>query len=226
MRSARYLFLCSVLLLVSGQAPMPTGGTVTGEVEMDKHGKLLPEPADVWVYLEDVERPRARPGTGWTAPIVQKNNRTFDPRVLLIPVGATVTFPNKDTEEHNVFSPAKGDNEMWDLGRYGPKKTNSKKFLVADEYAIYCDLHKEMSATIKVVPTRHFVRVTDGRFTLTNVPPGRYKVVAWAPGSAEVKSDVLEVVAGVTRAVPNLNLHWGALNTIHLRMDGTQYPYP
>lgn len=193
---------------------------------MDKNGTLVKNAADVWVYLEDVKRLRARPGTGWTATIEQKKPRTFDPKVLVVPVGATVAFPNKDREDHNVFSPANGSNPMWDLGRYGPKKTNSKKFLDLDEYAIYCDLHKEMSATVKVVPTRYFVPVIGGRFKLTGVPPGRYKVVAWAPGSAEVKSDVVEVVAGATRPVPSLHLHWGTLKTVHLRMDGTQYPYP
>ena len=157
---------------------------------------------------------------------MQKKSRTFEPKVLVVPVGATVAFPNKDTEDHNVFTPERIRDPLWDSGRYGPKKTNARRFREAQEYAVYCDLHKEMSATIKVVPSRHFAHVVDGKFSIANVPPGRYKVVAWAPGSAEVKSDVIEVKADATTPVPALNVHWGALNTVHLRIDGTQYPYP
>ncbi len=230
MRSPRYLVLCTMVLVLSGQAPAPpAGGTITGTVEVDKKGTVVTQAKDVanvWVYLEAVKPPRVRPGSGWTETIVQKS-RTFEPKVLVIPVGATVGFPNKDREDHNVFSPDKDTrNPQWDLGRYGPKKTNTKQFFTVNEYAIYCDLHKEMSATIKVVPSRYFVKVVDGTFTLANIPPGRYKVVAWRPGSADAKSDVIEVVTGATVSVPPLNVHWGELDTIHLRMDGTQYPYP
>jgi plastocyanin len=220
----RLLLPFAVLLLVSGQTPAPPPtGTVTGAVGMDRKGTPIANPKDVWVFLVDVTRPRTRLVRDWTTTIVQKKSRRFEPKVLVVPAGATVGFPNEDREDHNVFTPARGDDPQWDGGRYGPKKSASRIFNDVDEYAIYCDLHKEMSATIKVVPSRYFVDVKNGTFTIPSVPPGRYKVVAWAPGSDEVKSDVIEVKAGTTTPVPPLNVHWGALDTVHLRADGSPY---
>lgn len=226
MRSAPYLLLCCLLLLVSGQAPAPTGGTITGEVEYDKNGTILTAPKDtkdIWVYLEDQKRSRTLPGKGVTATITQKG-RQFSPKVLVVPLGATVQFPNKDSEPHNVFSPPVGSDAQWDLGRHGPKVLPVKKLLELNAYEIYCDLHMEMRANIKVVPSRYFVAVKNGKYTFANIPPGRYKVGAWAPGSDDVHSDVITVVAGATTVVPLLNPHWGALSSVHLRADGTPYP--
>ena len=49
-----------------------------------------------------------RPGTPVSAEIYQKD-RAFHPHVLVIPVGSSVDFPNRDNTQHHVysFSPAK-----------------------------------------------------------------------------------------------------------------------
>ena len=61
----------------------------------------------------------------------------------------SVSFPNDDKDEHNVFSPT---DPPFDLGRYRTdKKGKAHRFEDADEFDIFCDIHREMWAKVKVV---------------------------------------------------------------------------
>ncbi|MDQ3333644.1 MAG: hypothetical protein M4D80_00560 [Myxococcota bacterium] len=227
----RKLALIIIALSIAnlGQAPAVKGGTVTGTVVAVSKGKPI-KTTDVWVYLEGTAAPKASVGEGVTANIVQKDTE-FTPKVVVIPKGGKVFFPNRDPEEHNVFSPAvkKNDYFGFDLGRYGPdKKGRHRKFFELGEFDIYCDIHKDMWSKVKVVPTRYFTRVVDGKFTLTGVVPGTYTLVAWAPDSRESRSaQPFEVKANETRAAESLNVQYVMSTGGHRRVDGSEYPpYP
>ena len=61
---------------------------------------------------------------------------------------------------------------------------NGYTFNEAGEVEIYCNIHPQMAASALVVPNKLFARLKgDGTFEIPNVPAGRRKVVAWAPGS-------------------------------------------
>jgi hypothetical protein len=144
------------------------------------------------------------------------------PHVLVVPVGAEVAFPNYANEDHNVFSPT---DPPFDLGRYGPEKHGkTHRFEDADEFDIFCDIHREMWAKVKVVDSAFILPVTDGQFTFKDVPPGTYKVVAWTPNSAETKSEKVTVTedSAVTLANP-LHLQVTLKTGCHDRHDGTPY---
>jgi len=211
--------------LLAGSTPSPPTGTVSGKVKAFKAGKAMASDG-AWVYLEDLgPRPERRPGQSVTEAITQKSIQ-FSPRVLVIPVGATIAFPNKDPIEHNVFSPFLDQRNVgFDLGRYGPNKQGkTRKFLEAGEFSIYCDVHKDMSATVKVVPTRYFARIAkDGTFSIPNVPPGRYRVNAWAEASLDVKSDPFDVTANQTIEITPLHLQIGNPPMTHLNKTGDPY---
>lgn len=227
MRNPRYMLALVAFAFLAGSGPSPDTGSVRGKVGAFKVGKAAPT-TDVWVYLEDLgTRPDRRPGKNVTATITQKGIQ-FSPRVVVIPVGATIEFPNRDEIEHNVFSPIK---EKWgfDLGRYGPsKKGKTWKFLEPIEQAIYCDIHRDMSATVKVVPSRYYAHVAaDGTFAIDGVPPGRYKLWAWAPASRDVRAGPFEIAAGKVEDVGELHLQLGQLPATHLNKSETPYPiYP
>jgi len=223
MRAARYLIACSVVLLVSGQAPAPAGGTITGTVTVFDKAKRVDEP-DVWVYLELMDRPPSLPGKDRQAAITQKNVK-FAPKVLVIPVGTTVAFPNKDPIEHNVFSPWIDARRLgFQNGRYpAGKGGKAQTFGQPGVFNIYCDIHASMSATIKVVPTIYFAEVRDGTYQIPNVPPGRYKVGAWSPKTNDNKSDVIELAVGETKAIEPIHLHRRSITPAHDRWDGTPY---
>jgi plastocyanin len=223
---AHYLVL--VLVLLGADTPPPSGGTITGTVVAVKDGKPVARD-DVYVYLEPAQKPRRRkslPGDGQKREIVQKDER-FVPRVLVVPAGTEVWFPNvevkRESNTHNVFSPT---DPIFDLGRYGPdKKGKSHRFVDVEEFDIFCDIHPRMWAKVKAVDSAHIAPVVGGRFKLANVPPGTYKVVAWVRNSPEVRSNPVVLTAGATVALDReLHLQVKTRSGCHDRKDGTPYP--
>lgn len=214
--------LIATLALATDASSEPRGGTVTGQVRIFDEGKPGKRD-DVWVYLEAVPRRRGGSETPPAREIRQVKER-FVPNVLVVPVGTTVTFPNYDHQEHNVFSPTDPPGQF-DLGRYDEDhKGKPWKFDDPAEMEIYCDIHKNMWARIKVVDTdaRWIAKVgADGKYSIGDVPPGKYKVHVWTYASSEVVKAV--TVAGAeTVAVDEAHVSLGKIPS-HLRKDGSQY---
>jgi plastocyanin len=113
------------------------------------------------------------------ARLAQKD-QTFVPRVIAIPVGARVDFPNQDPIYHNVFSFS--PTRRFDLGKYPRGSSRSVDFPRAGLVNVYCDIHSDMEAFILVVPNRAFARPdAAGQFALPDLPPGDYRLHAWHP---------------------------------------------
>jgi plastocyanin len=128
----------------------------------------------VVVYLEGDLPALAAPAT---AEIAQENRR-FVPDTLWIPAGSTVSFPNFDPIFHNVFSLSKP--KEFDLGNYPKDHTRTVVFQKPGVVFVNCHLHPNMSAAIVISPNRFGVKAApDGKFTLADVPPGSYTIVAW-----------------------------------------------
>ncbi len=186
---------------ISGQPAMPgrtgpTGptGRITGRVLLShvrgarlpstayapravgpRGGGALPEIRSVVVYLKGApfagSLPLAR------EEIVQEGE-AFTPRVLAIPQGSTVSFPNGDPIYHNVFSLSSA--ATFDLGRYPQGQSRSRTFTKPGLVKVYCQIHSHMSASIVVFDHPYFVVPDlDGTFTLPQVPVGRYQIVGW-----------------------------------------------
>lgn len=159
-------------------------GTVVGRVS-------VPEGEPVgYVYVENV----------YGAPlknesvVIEQSKKQFSPGWAVIQKGTTVKFPNLDNIYHNVFSRSPGNS--FDLGMYNSSdEPKSHTFFEPGPVDVYCNIHPRMSASVLVVPNRHFVKVkADGTFQLDGVPAGKRKVVAWAPGSV-ASSEWVEVEA-------------------------------
>jgi plastocyanin len=173
-------------------------GSVSGTVIVNTPG----DDTVAYVYVLDDSDPA---GTIYPYEEIGQNHQQFDTKLLVIPKGTTVYFPNNDTEEHNVFSPPP---LPMDLERYGPTKAKGKGkgkkprgpshlYDVAGEFDLYCDIHKDMKAKIRVMPSKHFAPVnTDGSFKL-EVPEGKQRIVVWTQNAYDqgVKQSVT-VVAG------------------------------
>ena len=111
-------------------------------------------------------------------------DKEFSPHVLVLPVGSTVTFPNHDPFNHNVFSLS--EENPFDLGLYGRGETKAVKFSRAGIVRIFCNVHPQMSALVVVRDNPYYSQPSsDGSFTIDAVPAGRYVLHAWherAPG--------------------------------------------
>jgi plastocyanin len=135
-----------------------------------------------------------------------QRNRRFDPRLLVIPVGSTVSFPNEDPIFHNVFSLSKA--KQFDLGYYPAGQTRVMKFNEAGIVQVYCHLHSNMYAAIVVVPNQWYARpADDGTFSLTGLPPGRYGIVAWHMSGGFYRKEVTMPKTGDADVVINMPVH-------------------
>jgi plastocyanin len=147
------------------------------------------ERSHVVVYLEGAQEN--------AAPIpaqMEQQNRRFSPDLVVIPAGSSVSFPNFDPIFHNVFSLSKP--KSFDLGNYPKGQTRMVTFPKPGIVAVYCHLHPNMTGTIVVTPNPWGARVdAGGQYTLADVPPGKYTVVAWHKTGGTFRKTI-EVVAG------------------------------
>lgn len=145
---------------------------LTGQV-VDAAGAPL---ADAVVFLED-GAPAAP-----TAATMDQVDKQFVPRLLVIPRGTTVSFPNRDQIHHHVysFSPAK----TFEIPLYKGEQGAPVVFDEVGAVKLGCNIHDWMSGVILVVPNGVFaVTGADGTFTLRDVPDGWVTVVAWHEAS-------------------------------------------
>ncbi len=147
-------------------------------VELGADSELDPlefERSHVAVYLEGGTNSAA---TEFPKVSMEQRDRRFVPDLVVIPAGGTISFPNFDPIFHNVFSLSKA--KSFDLGNYREGQSRLVTFPTPGLVAVYCHLHSNMAASIVVAPSRWAVRVDkDGVFSLKDVPPGTYTVVAW-----------------------------------------------
>lgn len=110
--------------------------------------------------------------------VIATERKTFVPRVLAVPVGASVRFPNKDPILHNVFSTAK--EASFDLGLYGRSEGDSYRFTQAGVIRVYCNVHHAMVAHVLVLDTPFFTRPdAQGRFRLVGLPAEAGELFVW-----------------------------------------------
>jgi len=127
-------------------------------------------------------------------PQMEQQNRRFSPDLIVIPAGSTVSFPNFDPIFHNVFSLSKP--KSFDLGNYPKGQSRMVTFAKTGIVAVYCHLHPNMAGTIIVTPNRWSTRVdAQGQYTLADVPPGKYTVLAWHKTGGTFRQSI-EVTAG------------------------------
>jgi plastocyanin len=127
------------------------------------------------VYLEDAG---IVPNRGASA-VVDNHGMSFTPFITVVHEGGRVVFSNTDPFPHNVFSP---DNEKFNLGMVQMKGSSSHIFKSAGVYSLLCNLHPNMLGYVVVSPSSYFAKANaKGQFTIKDVPPGSYKITAWAP---------------------------------------------
>ena len=194
--------------------PVPTG-TVTGTVKVTDDGKdVSGTEVVVWV----VGPPTAPGPDKVTATIKQTNDKRFVPDLVAITAGERVEFPNTGATLHNVFS----QKPKFDLGSFEQNKTKSQQFKDPGTSEIYCNIHPEMVATVVVVPHSYHASVDkNGKFTIPNVPPGKWKLFGYTRRAAKPVFAEIVVTADGTTTQP-LTIPRGA-ETKHLNKFGTDY---
>ena len=175
-------------------------------------------PATAVVYAEPIDAAASRAPRRLT--LAQKN-KTFQPRVLAVPLGSTVDFPNNDGIFHNVFSMS--GPQPFDLGLYRAGDTRARTFTTAGTYRVFCNIHPQMTAIIVVAPSGFAtLAAPDGRFTL-DLPPGRYRMTAVSERSSPVSVETTSTQGAST--APELTLDESAWAFAqHKNKFGKDYP--
>jgi plastocyanin len=138
------------------------------------------------------------------------DGRSFSPRVVVIPVGSTVIFPNHDPFNHNVFSLS--DPNAFDLGLYGRGEKGEHRFRRPGLVRVYCNIHPRMSGFVLVVENAYFAQPgADGSFTIEGVLAGTYTLHAWHERAPELTREI---------TVPE-----GGLDGQDVALDASAYQY-
>src|SRR5262249_18209212 len=143
------LALAALLLLPGGRARSAPHGALSGSV-VTVDGKGRHPRAGVVVSVDGDED---SPSVG-SPPKIRQRDAAFDPALIVVTVGTTVEFPNEDKIFHNVFSlsePAK-----FDLGLYKSGTSKSVTFRRPGVVDVYCNIHPQMVAKIKVMANAHW----------------------------------------------------------------------
>jgi plastocyanin len=122
-----------------------------------------------------------------------QRNKHFEPGLLVVPVGSVVDFPNADPWFHNVFSLYRG--KRFDLGLYQAGAQRSVKFDRVGPSYLFCNIHPEMKGVVLAVDSELF-NISDkaGRYTIPDVPAGKYWLHVWYENA---KPDVLKTLQRV-----------------------------
>ncbi|MCE7796563.1 methylamine utilization protein [Sphingobium sufflavum] len=167
------------MALLVGLAAM-TSPCVAGTLDLrvvDSAGKPVPDA--VVTVVPAVGIPSGPISFPWGTTMAQENIN-FQPHVLIVPVGATIRFPNHDTVRHHIYSfskPAKFEFKL-----FGKDETRSYRFTTPGAVALGCNIHDKMSAFIKVVSTPYAGKsAANGSVRITNLPEGAAQVTVWHP---------------------------------------------
>src|ERR1700679_1178928 len=89
-----------LVLLVALAGPLPARAGDIVVVLKDAKGQPV---ADAVVTYAPDQGARRATHFAWP-PVMAQHNIAFAPHVLIVPVGADVSFPNEDTVRHHVYS--------------------------------------------------------------------------------------------------------------------------
>lgn len=137
-----------------------------------------PHAEDVVVWLSPVDpKTPMRPFQSGQLRLTQ-HHKSFEPHLLVVPVGSVVEFPNRDPFFHNVFSLF--DGKRFDLGLYEAGSTRNVSFDRPGISYIFCNIHAEMSAVVVALDTPYFgISNRRGEIVVAQVPAGHYVMHVW-----------------------------------------------
>ena len=162
-------------------------------------------------------------------PRLTQRNKSFEPHLLVVEVGTTIDFPNRDPFFHNVFSLF--DGKRFDLGLYEAGATNSARFDRVGVSFLFCNIHPEMSAVVVAVNTPYYaISDRSGRASLAEVPDGKYELHVWSERGLpdDLKNQTRAVtISSTNRTLPPIRLLGNpSISTAHKNKYGQEYVPP
>ncbi|HET8796328.1 MAG TPA: carboxypeptidase regulatory-like domain-containing protein [Thermoanaerobaculia bacterium] len=154
----------------ASQHPTPQ---LSEEVVLGPGGEL----ANVLVYVKNAPNTPVPPNPA----LLDQKGCIYVPHVTAVQAGQAVKIRNSDPTLHNVHAMPKV-NSQFNIGQPVQGMTNDHKFDKVEPapFVIKCDVHGWMKSYMAVLPhSYHGVSQANGSFSIANLPPGNYTLVAW-----------------------------------------------
>jgi plastocyanin len=196
---------------------------------LSRNGHKSKDSSNAVIWLspmgEAVNPPRQDPAH---IPQLVQKNKTFQPPLVVIPMGGKVEFPNHDPFFHNVFSLF--DGKRFDLGLYESGTTRFVQFDKAGVSFIFCNIHAQMTAVVVALATPYFgVSDARGDVSIADVPAGRYSLQVFHSGvaAADLKALSREItVAPGETTLGSVNIVESDVTDGHKNKYGRDYDRP
>jgi plastocyanin len=135
-------------------------------------------------------------------------HKMLEPRLLVVPAGNVIEFPNHDPWFHNVFSVPRS--RRFDPGLNEAGAPKAVTFDHTGFSYLFCNIHPKMMATILTVDSTYFgVSDKTGHISIGNVPPGRYVLHVWYENAAPQVLEGLQrtiFVGDANRSLPTISI--------------------
>ena len=141
---------------------------------IDKKGRGVSQ-AFVELIAKDGTR-RATPSTA----IIDQVDKEFVPLISAIPQGSTVSFPNSDNIQHQIYSFSKA--KKFDLPLLAKNESKKITFDKSGIVSLGCNIHDWMLSYIYIFESEFVVQSNDkGTSAFTDIPHGEYSLRIWSP---------------------------------------------
>ncbi len=181
-----------MLLLVNGcggTPPAPAVKTIPEPVDMTVHITVKDEQGrpvkDALVFT--VSRERSAPSSGKAVIVVARN--AFQPFVLPVQVGTTITFKNRDRVQHHIYSisAAKKIDSLLNRGRSSAPIKLQKTGIVV----LGCAIHDRMVGYVYVLDSQHFsLTGSEGTAALAGIPYRAVDIRLWHPSMTSAADEI------------------------------------
>jgi plastocyanin len=202
-----------------------------GKVQLTRNGHRVRDESNAVVWLTPLGNTPVQtppPQKDSDIPKLVQKDKSFQPSLVVVPVGGKVEFPNHDPFFHNVFSLFEG--KRFDLGLYESGSTQFVRFDKPGISYIFCNIHAQMSAVVIALNTPYYA-LSDARgaIDIHGIVPGRYQMHVF---HASVPQDALRaqereitIAAGDT-TIRTITLAESDLEIAHKNKYGHDYDPP
>jgi plastocyanin len=153
---------------------------------------------DAIVYLKEVAQGKPWPST--ETPVLENKDCLFLPAIQAIPVGK-LNVLNSDPVLHNTAG-YYGKRNAFNVALPNQGQTVEVDLPRAGQVRVECDAHGWMLGFVYAVANPYYaLTAEDGSFEITDVPPGKYTLIANQAYTGPVEMEV-EVASGQTADVP------------------------